>query len=377
MNSNLKKSLLGVLIAASAFTAMAEDGVTDNTILIGQTIGITGQIAGAVKELNEGANAYISQVNKTGGVHGRKIQLITLDDKFDPAQSAKNVEKLINEDKVFALFQNRGTPHTEAILPIMTAAKVPLVGPSTGATILHTPVNPLLFNVRARYQAEVLKTVEQFSMSGITQIALIHVDDSFGRDGLAGFNFAMAARKLTPALIAKFDRNKPEFQPIIDAILKAKPHAVIIVSTAPTAATIIKMARAAGNNTRFMTLSNNSSEAFVKSLGEHAAGVVVSQITPAPQVVTSKLSGEFKIAAKASGATMSYAAMEGFIAAKVLVEGLRRGGKKLTRESFIRGLESIRNWDLGGLDISYGPDDHTGSEYVELTIIGQDGKFRR
>jgi branched-chain amino acid transport system substrate-binding protein len=377
MNSNLKKSLLGVLIAASAFTAMAEDGVTENTILIGQTIGITGQIAGAVKELNEGANAYISQVNKSGGVHGRKIQLITLDDKFDPAQSAKNVEKLINEDKVFALFQNRGTPHTEAILPIMTAAKVPLVGPSTGATILHTPVNPLLFNVRARYQAEVLKTVEQFSMSGITQIALIHVDDSFGRDGLAGFNFAMAARKLTPALIAKFDRNKPEFQPIIDAILKAKPHAVIIVSSAPTAATIIKMARAAGNNTRFMTLSNNSSEAFVKSLGEHAAGVVVSQITPAPQVVTSKLSGEFKIAAKASGATMSYAAMEGFIAAKVLVEGLRRGGKKLTRESFIRGLESIRNWDLGGLDVSYGPDDHTGSEYVELTIIGQDGKFRR
>jgi ABC-type branched-subunit amino acid transport system substrate-binding protein len=377
MNSNLKKSLLGVLLAVSACGAMAEDGVTDNTILIGQTIGITGQIAGAVKELNEGANAYLKQVNQRGGVNGRKIQLITLDDKFEPALSAKNAEKLINEDKVFALFQNRGTPHTEAILPIMMASKVPLVGPSTGATILHTPVNPLLFNVRAKYQAEILKTVEQFSMSGITQIALVHVDDSFGRDGLAGFNFAMAARKLTPALVAKFDRAKPEFPAVVDSIVKAKPHAVIIVSSAPTAATIIKLVREQGSKVRFMTLSNNSSEAFVKSLGEHAAGVVVSQITPAPQVVTSKLSGEFKIAAKASGATMSYAAMEGFIAAKVLVEGLRRGGKKLTRESFIRGLESIRNWDLGGVDISYGPDDHTGSEYVELTIIGQDGKFRR
>jgi ABC-type branched-subunit amino acid transport system substrate-binding protein len=275
------------------------------------------------------------------------------------------------------LFQNRGTPHTEAILPIMTAAKVPLVGPSTGATILHNPVNPLLFNVRAKYQAEILKTVEQFSMSGITQIALVHVDDSFGRDGLAGFNFAMAARKLTPAMIAKFDRNKPDFPPIVDAILKAKPHAVIIVSTAPTAATIIKLVRAAGNNTRFMTLSNNSSEAFVKSLGEYAPGVVVSQITPAPHLITSKLGQEYKIAAKASGATVSYAAMEGFMAAKVLVEGLKRGGKKLTRESFIHGLESIRNWDMGGVDISYGPDDHTGSEYVELTIIGKDGKFRR
>lgn len=377
MNSNWKKSLLGVLIAASACSATAEDGVTDNTILIGQTIGITGQIAGAVKELNEGANAYLKQVNQRGGVHGRKIELITLDDKFEPAQSAKNAEKLINEDKVFALFQNRGTPHTEAILPIMAASKVPLVGASTGATILHTPVNPLLFNVRAKYQAEILKTVEQFSMSGITQIALVHVDDSFGRDGLAGFTFAMAARKLTPAMVAKFDRAKPEFPAIVDAVVKAKPHAVIIVSSAPTAATIIKLVREQGSKTRFMTLSNNSSEAFVKSLGEHAAGVVVSQITPAPHLVTSKLGQEFKIAAKASGATVSYAAMEGFIAAKVLVEGLRRGGKKLTRESFIRGLESIKDWDLGGLDVSYGPNDHTGSEYVELTIIGQDGKFRR
>jgi ABC-type branched-subunit amino acid transport system substrate-binding protein len=371
------KLIAVLLLSGAALAASAEDGVTDNTILIGQTIGITGQIAGAVKELNEGANAYISQVNKRGGVHGRQIQLITLDDKFDPALSAKNAEKLINEDKVFALFQNRGTPHTEAILPIMTAAKVPLVGPSTGATILHTPVNPLLFNVRAKYQAEILKTVEQFSMSGITQIGLVHVDDSFGRDGLAGYNFAMAARKLTPAMVAKFDRVKPDFPPIVDAILKAKPHAVLIVSSAPTAATIIKLVRAAGNNVRFMTLSNNSSEAFVKSLGEHAAGVVVSQITPAPHMITSKLGQEYKIAAKASGATVSYAAMEGFIAAKVLVEGLKRGGKKLTRESFIQGLESIRNVDLGGVDISYGPNDHTGSEYVELTIIGKDGKFRR
>jgi branched-chain amino acid transport system substrate-binding protein len=377
MNTNWKKSVLSLLIAGAACSATAEDGVTDSTILIGQTIGITGQIAGAVKELNEGANAYISQVNKRGGVNGRKIQIISLDDKFDPALSAKNAERLITEDKVFALFQNRGTPHTEAILPIMTANHVPLVGPSTGATILHTPVNPLLFNVRARYQAEILKTVEQFSQSGITQIGLVHVDDSFGRDGLAGYNFAMAARKLTPAMIAKFDRVKPDFPPIVDAILKAKPHAVLIVSSAPTAATIIKMVRTAGNNTRFMTLSNNSSDAFVKSLGDYAPGVVVSQITPAPHLITSKLGQEYKIAAKASGATVSYAAMEGFIAAKILVEGLRRGGRKLTRESFIQGLESMRNVDLGGVDISYGPDDHTGSEYVELTIIGKDGKFRR
>lgn len=381
MNPTWNKSIAALVLASAsagmALTAAAEEGVTDTAIRIGQTIGITGQIAGAVKELNEGANAYISQVNRQGGVHGRQIELITLDDKFDPALSAKNAEKLILEEHVFALFQNRGTPHTEAILPIMAANKVPLVGPSTGATILHTPVNPLLFNVRARYQSEIIKAVEQFSTIGINRIGLIHVDDSFGRDGLAGFNLAMAARKLTPAIIASFDRVKPDISAVVEATVKAAPQTVIIVSAAPTAASIIKLLRERGSKTQVMTLSNNSSAAFVKSLGANAPGIIVTQITPPPNLLSSRLGQEYKAAAKTTGATVSYAAMEGFVAAKVLVEGLRRTGRKLTREGFIKGLESIHDQDLGGLAVSYGPNDHTGSEFVELTIIGKDGKFRR
>ncbi|MES2535260.1 MAG: ABC transporter substrate-binding protein [Pseudomonadota bacterium] len=366
-----------LLFAGSASVAGAQEGVTSTSIRIGQTIGVTGQIAGAVKELNEGANAHFTMVNKSGGIHGRKIEMITLDDKFDPALSAKNAEKLIREDRVFALFQNRGTPHTEAILPIMIANKVPLVGPSTGATILHSPTIPLLFNVRARYQVEVIKAVEQFSTIGINRIGLIHVDDSFGQDGLAGFNQGMASLKLKPAFIAKFDRVKPDIAAVVDAAIKATPQTVIVVSSATTATSIIKSLRALGSKIQVMTLSNNASSAFVKSLGPDAAGIIVSQITPAPHLLSSRLGQEYKVASKATGATVSYSAMEGFVAAKVLVEGLRRAGPKLTRDGLIKGLESINDLDIGGLTISYNANDHTGSEFVELTIIGKDGRFVR
>lgn len=377
MVTNWHLSAVAVLLASMTFSASAEDGITNDTILIGQTIGLTGQIAGAVKEINEGAHAYISNVNKHGGVFGRKIEIRTLDDKFDPALAAANAEILVRKEHVFALFQNRGTPHTEAILPILSANKVPLIAPSTGAALFHAPVNHFLFNVRARYQDEVGKAVEHFSTVGIKDIGLIHVDDSFGQDGLAGFKGAMAARKLTPAIIAGFDRVRPDIAATAAAVLKSTPGALIIVGSATTTADLIKTIRAQGGQMQIMTLSNNSSQAFVKSLGAAAAGVIVSQITPAPDLVSSTLGQEFKVAAKASGATVSYAAMEGFVAAKVLVEGLRRAGRNLSREGFISAMESMRRVDLGGLMLSYDENDHTGSEFVELTMIGKTGRFVR
>jgi len=377
MNTSWHKTLVALLLASTACMASAEDGVTDSTILIGQTIGLTGQIAGAVKELNEGAHAYLAGVNKSGGVFGRKIKIRTLDDKFDPALAAVNAEILIKQEHVFALFQNRGTPHTEAILPILTASGVPLIAPSTGAAMFHAPVNHFVFNVRAKYQDEIAKAVEQFSTVGIRRIGLIHVDDSFGNDALAGFTGAMMARKLTPAMIAKFDRVKPDIAAAAGTVLKSNPGALIVVGTATTTAHLIKAIRAQGGQMQLMTLSNNASQAFVKSLGSAAAGVIVSQITPAPDLVSSRLGQEFKVAAKASGATVSYAAMEGFVAAKVLVEGLRRAARNLTREGLIRALESMQRVDLGGLMLSYSEHDHTGSEFVELTMIGKSGQFIR
>jgi branched-chain amino acid transport system substrate-binding protein len=371
------RRLIPALLITAALSATAETGVTDNTILIGQTIGLTGIVAAPVKEMNEGANAYFSLVNMQGGVHGRKIEMRVLDDKFEPALAAANAERLAKQDRVFALFQNRGTPHTEAILPILAANQIPLVAPSTGAAIFHVPVNRWLFHVRAKYQDEIFKGVEHFDTVGVRSIGLLHVDDSFGRDGLEGFNKAMAVHKLTPAVIASFDRVKPDYAATAAQLIKANPQALIIVSSSKNTIDVIKAIRNQGSQMQIMTLSNNSSQAFVKDLGNAGAGIVVSQITPAPHLMSTTLGQEFMKAAKASGTTVSYAAMEGFVNAKTLVEGLRRAGPKLTREGFIRALESMQRMDLGGLMLTYSPSDHSGSEFVELTMIGRDGRFVR
>jgi branched-chain amino acid transport system substrate-binding protein len=377
MPKNWRASAITLLLASMTFIASAEDGVTDGTILIGQTVGLTGTVAGPVKEMNEGANAYFSSVNKNGGVNGRKIEMRTLDDKFDPALTKANAETLITNEHVFALFLGRGTPHTLGILPILAAHKVPLIAPATGSTVFHEPVNHWLFNVRAKYQDEVVMAVEHFSTIGIKNIGLLHVDDAFGQDGLAGFNKAMAARRLSPTIITKFERVNPNYNATAATVIKANPQALIIVSSAKNTVEVIKAIRAQGSQIQLMTLSNNSSQSFVKELGAAGAGVIVSQVTPAPNLVTTLLGQEFKVAAKASGATMSYAAMEGFANAKVLVEGLRRAGRNLTREGLVHALESMQRVDLGGILITYGENDHTGSEFVELTMIGKDGHFIR
>lgn len=365
------------LLVGTMFSASAEDGVTDSTILIGQTVGVTGTVAGPVKEMNEGANAYFSEVNKRGGIHGRKIEMRVLDDKFDPALTVTNAETLIKKDKVFALFQGRGTPHTQAILPLLHANNVPLVAPSTGAAVFHQPAQRQVFSIRAKYQDEVAKAVEHFTTIGITAISILHVDDAFGEDGLEGFKKAMAARKLAPVAITKFARVKPDYAATAAEVIKANPAALIIVSSAKNTVEVIKAIRAQGGQMLAMTMSNNSSQAFVKDLGPAGVGVIVSQVTPTPHLLSTRLGQEFAAAAKAHNVTVSYAAMEGFVNAKVFIEGLRRAGPKLTRDGFIRALESMQRVDFGGLMVTYGPDDHTGSEFVELTMIGKDGRFVR
>jgi branched-chain amino acid transport system substrate-binding protein len=377
MNTKWLAAFLVVGFAWTTLPSAAEDGVTHNTILLGQTVGVTGTVAAPVKEMNEGANAYFTFVNKNGGVHGRTIKLLTLDDKFDPALTVANAETLIKKERVFALFLGRGTPHTQAILPILVENQVPLIAPSTGSTVFHDPPIRWIFNIRAKYQTEVAKAIEHFALLGVKRIGILHVDDAFGEDGLAGFNKAMAAHKLTPTNITKFARVKPDYAATAATVIKANPSALIIVSSSKNTIEVIKAIRAQGNQMQIMTLSNNSSHAFVKELGPAGAGVILSQIMVAPHLVTTRLGQEFNAAAKATGATISYPAIEGYMNAKVLVEGLQRAGRNLTREGFIRALESMQTIDMGGVLISYGEKDHSGSEFVELTMIGKDGRFIR
>jgi branched-chain amino acid transport system substrate-binding protein len=296
---------------------------------------------------------------------------------LDPELTLANAAILIRKERVFALFLGRGTPHTHAILSLLEAHNVPLVAPSTGAAIFHQPVNRLVFNIRAKYQDEVMVAIKHFATVGIRNIGLLHVDDAFGEDGLEGFNRGMAAHNLTPVSIIGFGRVDPDYAKAAEEVIKSNPGALIIVSSARNTVEVIKAIRAQGGRMQIMTLSNNSSEAFVKELGSAGVGVIMAQITPTPHLMSTRLGQEFNAAAKLSGATVSYPGIEGFMNAKVLVEGLRRAGKNLTREGFIRAMESMERVDFGGLMVTYGPDDHTGSEFVELTMIGKNGRFIR
>ncbi len=362
--------VLGIALLALASAA------SQAQILIGQTAGYTGAAAAGVKETSDGAKLYIDAINAKGGVGGQKIELISLDDKFDPKLAAENARKLIEEQNVVALFLNRGTPHTEAIIPLLDKNGVPLIAPSTGAMVLHRPLKKHVFNVRATYQREAEKAVSHLVTIGINKIAVVHVDDSFGNDILAGAQRGLDAAKLKPVLLEKFDRTKPDFSKIAPALTQSGAQAVILIATGSAAAEGVKAFRGAGSAAQIVTQSNNASGGFIKSLGEHGRGVIVSQVFP--QSLTYGLVKEAMDYTRAKGGgEVTPAMLEGFAAAKVLVEALRRAGPKPTRERIQAALETFNKFDIGGLEVSFSAQDHTGLDFADLSIITADGKFRR
>ena len=363
----------GLILGSLVFNTAAQA-----QILIGQTAGFSGPVASGVKETTDGAKLYIDSVNAKGGVHGQKIELISLDDKFDPKLAAENAKQLIVERQVLALFLNRGTPHTEAINPVLEQYGVPLIGPSTGAMVLHRPVKKFIFNVRATYQREAEKAVEHLNTMGVKRIAVVHTDDSFGQDGLQGAVRGLTKVKLEPVVVLKTDRSKPDFSVLAAPLAKAQTQAIIWVGSGTHVVDGIKALRAAGPVPQIVTLSNNASSGFVKSLGANARGVIVTQVFPSERSIAFAMVKEAQAMASAkAGAALSPAMLEGFAAAKVLVEGLQRAGKNPTRERLRAALEGIKNFNLGGLEIGYGPDDHTGLDFVDLSIVGADGRFMR
>lgn len=347
-------------------------------ILIGQTAGFTGAVGAGVKETTEGARLYIDATNAKGGVNGQKIELLSLDDKFDPKLAAENARILIEDRGVAAMFLTRGTPHTQAIIPLLDKYGVPLIGPSTGAMVLHQPVQKHVFNVRATYQREAEKAITHLSSMGITRIAIVFADDSFGADGVAGAQKGLTAAKLQPAVLEKFDRSKPDFAPIAPKVFQANAQAVLMVASGQAVVDGLKAFRAAGSTAQIVTLSNNASGGFVKSLGDSGRGVIVTQVFPYERSIAYPMVKEAQELGKAKGLSeVSPAMLEGFAAAKVLVEGLRRAGAKPGREKIQAALEGIRKFDLGGLELNYSTEDHTGLDFADLSIIGTDGKFKR
>ena len=355
-------------------TVMAQ-GVTADTILIGQSAALSGPAEQLGKEMKAGAEAYFDVVNKSGGINGRKIKLISLDDGYEPERAAANTRKLIDEEKVLALFGYVGTPTSNAALPIFTGAKVPFIGAFTGAQSLREPFNRYIFNVRASYYDETEQIVAHLVLQGITKIAVFYQNDAYGKAGLAGVELAMKRRKLEIAATATVERNTTDVTAAVSKLANSGTNAVIMISAYKSCAAFIKAMKLAGGLQQFWNVSFVGSKALSDDLADEGIGVQISQVVPFPWSETNPIVREYQ---KNIGSRdkYSFTSLEGYIAAKVLVEGLKRAGKSPTRESLVDGLAAMGKVDLGGFTVNYTPTNHNGSNYVDLTIISRGGKFK-
>jgi branched-chain amino acid transport system substrate-binding protein len=363
-------------VALQVSSALAEPGVTDDKIILGQSAGLSGAAAPQIQDLTAGALAYFEVINSQGGVNGRKIVLESMDDAIDPKRTLENTNKLISDKHVFALFLYRGTPNVEAVLPVIERERIPLIGPSSGAQTMYVPFKKYLFPVRPSYHAEAEKIIDYLVTPGLKRIAIFHEDGTFGLDVLAGVQSAMKRRKLNLVSVAPYPRGTTNVDAAVTAISASDPQAVVVVGAANASVAFIKKMGALGKRPQFISLSNVNSAAFAKDLGEDGRGVGVTAITPYPYAAITPLAKEYKRVLKDKpNMTPSYLSLEGYMAAKVLVEGLRRAGPALTREKLVTALEGMRHIDLGGVDVNYGPSDRTGSTSVEIVVIGEGGKF--
>ena len=367
-----------VLCALLASGASADPGVTPTSILIGQSAAFSGPASELGTEMRAGALAYFQAVNAAGGVNGRKIELRSLDDGYEADRAAANTKTLI-DGGVFLLFGYVGTPTSNASKPIFTAARVPFVGPFTGAESLRNPLNRYIFNIRASYYDETDKLVGQLVGQTLDRIAVFYQNDDYGKAGLAGVERAMQKRNIKIIATGTVERNTVNVAAAVSSICKVDPQGVVMISAYKSCAAFIKEMRAAGCNPQFMNVSFVGSKALAHETGPAGRGVGVSQVVPFPWNLSARVVKEYQQLLEASTGKQNYSftSLEGFIAAKVLVEGLRRTGSDLTRERFIAAMEQMRDYDVGGYTVSFSPSDHSGSKFVELTVIGKDENFLR
>ena len=364
-------------------TALAGFGVaraqSEGRIVLGQSAAFSGPAAQLGIQFNQGAKLFFDQLNAAGGVGKRMVEIRTLDDGYEPDRCAENTRKLIADD-VFALFGYVGTPTSLAAVPLFNQAKVPFFAPFTGAESLRQPFNRLVFHVRASYYDETALIVRQLVNLGVKKIAVFHQNDAYGKAGLDGVNKALAEHKLPLAGAATVERNSVDVAAAVEKLVAAKPDAVVQIAAYGASAAFVRAARKAGFGGTFYNVSFVGTQALADELGKDGAGVVVSQVVPSPYQPSRQITREFLDAIKKAGDKVqpNYSSMEGFLAARIFTEGLRQAAAsgKISRDSFISGMEGLGTQVVSGFPVSFGPNDHTASTFVEMSMLTGDGRVR-
>ena len=372
---SIVRSLIVALGAAAVVVPVA--ALAQGTIVVGQSAPMSGSNKDLGNDVRNGALAFFKKVNDAGGVNGRKVELITLDDANDTKRSEANTKQLIEQNNPIALFGYGSATLSRPALPHVEAARITFFGPFTGADPMRK-FNRYVYNHRASYADELEKIVEHYTTFGIKKFAVLYFEDAVGKENFGAVDRALKARNLAPVAAAAVTRTQTDFNKEVAAVNKANPDVVILTTLYKTSADFVKLSKKQGSGAQFVSTSFAASTPFANALGGDGLGVAMAQVMPSYLRRSVPVVREYQAAMEAASGKkeFSYQSLEAYIAAKVLVEGMRRAGPQLTRESLLRGLDTVQNYDVGGYIVSFTPTNHNGSSFVSLSILGRDLAFR-
>jgi branched-chain amino acid transport system substrate-binding protein len=372
---------LSILLAvANPLHARADEvGVSSDRILFGQVAALEGRSSALGQGMRLGILAAFAEINAKGGVHGRKLELISRDDGYDPDRSVAQTIKLIEEDQVFALIGAVGTPTTTATVPIAAAKNVPFIGPFTGAAFLRAPDLHNVVNIRASYAAEAEAWIKHLTEHlHVKSIAIFYQDDSFGRDGLAGVKLALEKRRMELTAEGTFERNTKAVGSALRTLKRAEPEAVVMVGTYGPCAEFIKLAHKSGFNPIFVNISFVGANALAQELGPEGQGVIISQVVPFPWDSSVKVVADYQAAEKALDPNLKpeFVSLEGYLSGRLVASVLEETGPNPTRADMLRVINDVGRFDISGTIMTFGPKMHDAPAKVFLTVIQPDGTFK-
>jgi branched-chain amino acid transport system substrate-binding protein len=368
------------LAVANPLDASADEtGVRSDRILFGQAAALDGPSSALGQGMRQGILAAFAEINAKGGVHGRKLELISRDDGYDPDRSVVQTTRLIEEDKVFALIGAVGTPTTTVTVPIAKASNVPFIGPFTGAGFLRAPDLHNVVNIRASYAAEAEAWIKHLTEDlHVSNIAIFYQDDSYGRDGLAGVKLALEKRGMELTAEGTFERNTRAVGSALRTLRRAEPEAVVMVGTYGPCAEFIKRAHKDGFNPIFVNISFVGANALAKELGPEGQGVIVSEVVPFPWDISVKVVADYQAAEKALDPNMKpeFVSLEGYLSGRLVAAALEQTGPNPTRADMLRVINDVGRFDISGTIMSFGPKLQDAPSKVFLTVIQRDGTFK-
>jgi len=379
MNAKELRLLLGTIAVSCAALACGPayaQGVSKTEILIGHSGPLSGSNKDFGVDIRNGALAYFEKVNQSGGIYGRKIDLLSLDDGNDSKRAAANTVTLVEEKGVLALFGYASATLSVPSLPTVEKNKVPFIGPFTGATVMRK-LNPYVFNIRASYNDELEKIVDYYTTTGMKTFAILNYDDAVGRENLHAVEMALAKRGLKPVAVGSVKRNQTEISQAVAHVVKAAPDVVIATTLYRTTSDFIKQAKKAGSAAQFASTSFVGANALADALGPVGRGVVVAQVVPPFSNSSVPVVREYQaaIVKELGKKEYSYTSLEAYIGAKILVEAIRRAGPNLNRASLLKALDTMQNVNVGGYVVDFSASNHNGSKFVDLTAISAHGRF--